>query len=51
MASGRTDDEFVWFVFEKGRRMSAAELANEIAKELARYHIEYEKAYGGAGWS
>ena len=41
------DDEFVWFV-ERGRRLSSAELAEEIAKELARFHIEYEKSYGRA---
>ena len=41
-------DKLVWFVNERGRRMPSAELAEEIAKELARYHIECEKEYGRA---
>jgi hypothetical protein len=40
---------FVWFVSERKCHLSTAELADEIAKELAQYHIEYEKAYGRAG--
>ena len=37
---------FLWFVFERAWKISPAELKEEIAKELARYHIEYEKACG-----
>jgi hypothetical protein len=40
-------DEFVWFVFERAPgRYTAVTLAEEIAKKLAQYHIEYEKAFG-----
>ena len=39
-------DEFVWFVLARAGRYSAAALAEEIAKKLAQYHIEYEKAFG-----
>jgi hypothetical protein len=42
------DDEFVWLVNGQGNRVSSVELAEEIAKELARFHIEYEKSYGRA---
>jgi|GEM_PF-3767449 len=38
--------EFLWFVFERAWKISSAELKEEIAKELARHHIEYQKAYG-----
>jgi hypothetical protein len=41
--------DFVWFVFERAGRYSAANLAEEIAKKLAQYHIEYEQAYGREG--
>ncbi len=37
---------FVWFVFERAGRYTAANLAEEIAKKLAQYHVEYEHAYG-----
>jgi hypothetical protein len=38
---------FVWTVPNKGEgRFSAETLTDEIAKQLAQYHIEYEAAYG-----
>lgn len=40
------EGEFVWFVFERAKRFSTADLAEEIAKRLAQCHIEYEKAFG-----
>lgn len=41
-----SNGKFVWFVYERGRRWATAEVAQEIATELAQYHIRYEKAYG-----
>jgi hypothetical protein len=36
--------EFVWFVPELKLRFSCGQLAEEVAKALAEYHLEYEKA-------
>ncbi|MGC2694948.1 MAG: toll/interleukin-1 receptor domain-containing protein, partial [Candidatus Angelobacter sp.] len=41
-----SNGKFVWFVYERGRRWASAEVAQEIATELAQYHIRFEKAYG-----
>jgi hypothetical protein len=41
------NDNFVWCVNKDGGRPSA-QLADAIAERLARYHIEYEQAYGRA---
>jgi hypothetical protein len=41
------NDGFVWCVNKDGGR-SSAELADAIAERLARYHVEYEEAYGRA---
>ena len=45
------DGQFVWLVDEEergGPKRSSAKLADAIAEELARYHIEYDRAYGRA---
>ena len=42
------DGDFVWLVDELAREFSSAALADEIAKVLAAYDIEYEAAYGRA---
>ena len=41
------NDSFVWCVNKDGGR-SSAQLADAIAERLARYHVEYEEAYGRA---
>ena len=46
MEPGIKNGEFIWFVPEKTRHYSATEIAEEIAKELAQYHIAYENAFG-----
>jgi hypothetical protein len=41
--------QFLWLVRELlGRRLSSSDLSEKIAEELARYHIQYEAAYGHA---
>jgi hypothetical protein len=40
------EGDFVWFVSDRAGHYSSAVLAEEVAKELAQYHIEYEKAFG-----
>ena len=39
------NDEIVWLVSERDERYSSSALAVEVAKNLARYHIAYEKAF------
>lgn len=41
------NDNFAWCVNNDGGR-SSADIADAIAETLARYHIEYELAYGRA---
>ena len=47
LAADIVNDNFVWCVNKDGGRPSS-ELADSIAERLARYHIEYEQAYGRA---
>lgn len=42
-------DEFVWTVIERAEPYTAAEIAEEIAKELGQYHIDYENAFWPRG--
>ena len=41
--------EFVWLVKQLNRRISSAQLADTIAKELGECHIAYQKAYANWG--